>query len=633
MFQLIQRQGSSRSLMALLNNDGSVAKAWHVHSVDAGRKLIIGRLDYGPLQIGKAEPVNLQFRNFGITTSSRYIYTKKRNRLAQSRLNDMVFVKYNRALERRYKRADTTDHILLDDIDESNECLMEKMDGEEVTDEFVFEDDELTWADVDRAAGASEPDYCTRASASTSDVHVQTKKGNKSKRKECCSCFYFWFTKKNSCLVKTIKWKRILDFPKIMRCYRFMKIRWRANTHASKWHRSPFIPMHCMVSVHEIIDVDMDKDPNDVVFIQGKAESTKKMKSAMGISLVSGSSVESDSKKVMSDTKEKLGNLRKLDTIFVRVYESRMDLLRATIIGAEDTPYHDGLFFFDVCFPSTYPQNPPLVHYYSGGLHINPNLSNYGKVCLSLLNTWFTGDANEMWIPCTLTMLQVLVSIQGLILNTKPTFNQPVMTSLSGTTKGEKYSLNYNEDTLILSLKTMVYTMKTQPKARRVARTSSRLMWMKLNDSDCDELNSAKIALMANLSRNGSNALTEVHNLDNLTYDLINQSEQIMTSSEQSNDVNQTETEITSDSSIIPYSQYLSETQQETVQNSNSSAQQDVLILSMFEQLNTQVMNCTNVNLEYKSANKALTTELDRYKEEVKDLKEMQNVEKVFQDQ
>ncbi|GKE94511.1 hypothetical protein Tco_1579366, partial [Tanacetum coccineum] len=29
-------------------------------------------------------------------------------------------------------------------------------------------------------------------------------------------------------------------------------------------------------------------------------------------------------------------------------------------------------------------------------------------------------------------------------------------------------------------------------------------------DSDCDELNSAKIALMANLSRNGSNALTEV---------------------------------------------------------------------------------------------------------------------------
>ncbi|GJR50697.1 retrovirus-related pol polyprotein from transposon TNT 1-94 [Tanacetum coccineum] len=142
-------------------------------------------------------------------------------------------------------------------------------------------------------------------------------------------------------------------------------------------------------------------------------------------------------------------------------------------------------------------------------------------------------------------------------------------------------------------------------------------------DSDCDELNSAKIALMANLSRNGSDALTEVHNQDNLNYDLFNQSEQIMTSSEQSNDVSQTETDITSDSNIIPYSQYLSEAQQETVQNSNSSAQQDVLILSMFDQLSTQVTHCTTVN-------KALNTELDRYKEEVKDLKEKQNVENSF---
>ncbi|GJU25756.1 hypothetical protein Tco_1164377 [Tanacetum coccineum] len=142
-------------------------------------------------------------------------------------------------------------------------------------------------------------------------------------------------------------------------------------------------------------------------------------------------------------------------------------------------------------------------------------------------------------------------------------------------------------------------------------------------DSDCDELNSAKIALMANLSRNGLDALTEVLNPDNLNYDSFNQSEQIMTFSEQSNDVSQSETEITSDSNIIPYSQYLSEAQQETVQNPNSSAPQDVLILSMFEQLSTQVTHCTTVN-------KALTTELDRYKEEVKELKEMQNVENSF---
>ncbi|KAF5744735.1 hypothetical protein HS088_TW07G00314 [Tripterygium wilfordii] len=75
MFQLIQRKDSSRHLMALLNNDGSVAKAWPVHSVDRkgkfelrkGTENGVGNPMYGPLQIGSAEPVNLQFGHFGIS--------------------------------------------------------------------------------------------------------------------------------------------------------------------------------------------------------------------------------------------------------------------------------------------------------------------------------------------------------------------------------------------------------------------------------------------------------------------------------------------------------------------------------------------------------------------------------------
>ncbi|KAL0436918.1 UNVERIFIED_CONTAM: P-loop NTPase domain-containing protein LPA11 [Sesamum radiatum] len=75
MFQLIQRQGSSRQLMALLNDDGSVAKAWPVDIIDYNGKPIVahptgnglGTPMYGPLQIGKAEPVNLQFGHFGIS--------------------------------------------------------------------------------------------------------------------------------------------------------------------------------------------------------------------------------------------------------------------------------------------------------------------------------------------------------------------------------------------------------------------------------------------------------------------------------------------------------------------------------------------------------------------------------------
>ncbi|XP_073030850.1 uncharacterized protein [Primulina eburnea] len=151
------------------------------------------------------------------------------------------------------------------------------------------------------------------------------------------------------------------------------------------------------------------------------------------------------------------------DTIFVRVYEARMDLLRAVIVGAEGTPYHDGLFFFDVFFPSSYPNVPPLVHYHSGGLRINPNLYNCGKVCLSLLNTW-SGNHKEKWILGVSTMLQVLVSIQGLTLNAKPYFNEPGFANTSGSPTGEKRSLDYNESTFIYSLQTMVYSMKRPPK-------------------------------------------------------------------------------------------------------------------------------------------------------------------------
>ncbi|GJR54837.1 hypothetical protein Tco_1405358 [Tanacetum coccineum] len=100
-------------------------------------------------------------------------------------------------------------------------------------------------------------------------------------------------------------------------------------------------------------------------------------------------------------------------------------------------------------------------------------------------------------------------------------------------------------------------------------------------DSDCDELNTAKVALMANLSHYGSDALAEVHNHDNVNNNMLNQAVQAMPSSEQSNVVNHSETEITSDSNIIPYSH----------------------------------------------VNDTLTAELERYKEQVKVLKEGQNVD------
>nr|GEV74020.1 hypothetical protein [Tanacetum cinerariifolium] len=78
-------------------------------------------------------------------------------------------------------------------------------------------------------------------------------------------------------------------------------------------------------------------------------------------------------------------------------------------------------------------------------------------------------------------------------------------------------------------------------------------------DFDCDELNSAKIDLMANLSHYGFDNLAE---------------------------------------------------------NSSSPAQQDDLILSVIEQIKTQVINYTKINQDNKNVNKFFTAKLERYKDQ-----------------
>ncbi|GJS40449.1 hypothetical protein Tco_0565492 [Tanacetum coccineum] len=106
-------------------------------------------------------------------------------------------------------------------------------------------------------------------------------------------------------------------------------------------------------------------------------------------------------------------------------------------------------------------------------------------------------------------------------------------------------------------------------------------------DYDCDEFSTAKVVLMANLSSYGSDVLSE----------------------------------ITNDSNIIPYSRYLLETQNTAVQDTNSPAQQDAIILSVFEKLSNQVTNCNKVNKDNLIANESLSAELERYKEREKEAK------------
>lgn len=104
-----------------------------------------------------------------------------------------------------------------------------------------------------------------------------------------------------------------------------------------------------------------------------------------------------------------------------------------------------------------------MVHYNSGGLRINPNLYESGKVCLSILNTW-TGSGTEVWNPGSSTILHVLLSLQALVLNEKPYFNEAGYDSLIGKAEGEKNSISYNENAFLDSCRSMMYLLRKPPK-------------------------------------------------------------------------------------------------------------------------------------------------------------------------
>ncbi|GKF29953.1 hypothetical protein Tco_0096295 [Tanacetum coccineum] len=76
-------------------------------------------------------------------------------------------------------------------------------------------------------------------------------------------------------------------------------------------------------------------------------------------------------------------------------------------------------------------------------------------------------------------------------------------------------------------------------------------------DSDCDDISSTKAVLMENLSSCDLDVLFEVPYSDTYPNDMINQDVQKMLYSEQTHTIDFPNNEITSDSNIIPYSQYL----------------------------------------------------------------------------
>nr|GEX48293.1 retrovirus-related Pol polyprotein from transposon TNT 1-94 [Tanacetum cinerariifolium] len=118
-------------------------------------------------------------------------------------------------------------------------------------------------------------------------------------------------------------------------------------------------------------------------------------------------------------------------------------------------------------------------------------------------------------------------------------------------------------------------------------------------DSDCDDVPSAKAVLMENLSSYDSYVLTEVPFHDtNIENDMSSQSVQENQCSKQPFFDNTTEIDITSDSNIISYEQYLQETKTLIVESTSSSTQQDELLMSFIEEMSSQVAKCNKKTLE-----------------------------------
>ncbi|XP_068119266.1 (E3-independent) E2 ubiquitin-conjugating enzyme isoform X2 [Hyperolius riggenbachi] len=147
------------------------------------------------------------------------------------------------------------------------------------------------------------------------------------------------------------------------------------------------------------------------------------------------------------------------DGIMVKTFEDRMDLLSAFIKGPTRTPYEDGLFLFDIQLPNIYPAVPPLFHYLSQcSGRLNPNLYDNGKVCVSLLGTWI-GKGTERWTSKS-SLLQVLISIQGLILVNEPYYNEAGFDSDRGLQEGYENSRCYNEMALIRAVQSMTQLLR-----------------------------------------------------------------------------------------------------------------------------------------------------------------------------
>ena len=155
-------------------------------------------------------------------------------------------------------------------------------------------------------------------------------------------------------------------------------------------------------------------------------------------------------KRIISDISELASDYD--EKIHIWYDETDITKVKALIIGAENTPYEDGYFYFSINIPNTYPFNHPTVDFetINGDIRFNPNLYETGKVCLSIIGTW----SGPKWSSIQ-TLKSLLLSIQSLM-NENPINNEPGYDNVK---INEDKAIEYNEYVRFNTYEFAIYEM------------------------------------------------------------------------------------------------------------------------------------------------------------------------------
>lgn len=119
---------------------------------------------------------------------------------------------------------------------------------------------------------------------------------------------------------------------------------------------------------------------------------------------------------------------------------SDLCLLRALIVGPEDTPYAGGCFQFEIRFPASYPSCPPTLRFLTtdnGRVAFGPQLPSSGVVCPSLYGPW----PESQWTRAP-SLCGLLLTLQSLF-NSNPLADQSVSQALA-----EEYKAYIHHETI-----------------------------------------------------------------------------------------------------------------------------------------------------------------------------------------